>query len=89
MCLFKPETSALTSQTSESSAGSGGSKADARRRNVKEKKSNLEEMLKTAAAASKAASLHCDDEEAYPSTVAQEVGQCLLQERLCPCHGAF
>ena len=82
MCLFKPETSALTSQTSESSAGSGrasgnwcghwinllqfdqlvhwfmdqldpfwssfiapgGSKADARRRNVKEKKSNLEEV---------------------------------------------
>ena len=66
MCLFKSETPALISQTSESPTGSGtvsgfasgrsvhrfvhrliapgGSKADARRRNVKEKKSNLEEV---------------------------------------------
>eukprot|EP00438_Fugacium_kawagutii_P001792 Skav235971 [mRNA] locus=scaffold592:178206:185890:- [translate_table: standard] len=52
MCLFKPE----TTSDSSPSEGQGGSKAEARRRNVQEKKSKLDEMLKSAAAASKAAS---------------------------------
>ncbi|CAL1168294.1 unnamed protein product [Cladocopium goreaui] len=60
MCLFKPET-AQTTETDSSSPSSqteshGGSKAEARRRNVQEKKFKLEEMLQTAAAATKAAS---------------------------------
>eukprot|EP00435_Cladocopium_sp_Y103_P015150 s1275_g3.t1 len=50
------ETGADSSSPSSQTESHGGSKAEARRRNVQEKKLKLEEMLQTAAAASKAAS---------------------------------